>query len=298
MKNAINYYYRLSPTDIHQKDKKYMFYIDNIEYVLIPSTIDINRIQKINYISNVLNYNHIRYNEIVKNITGEIITYINNVPYILIKININNKNNIIISDIIDFQRIMSNILKERIDLTKLSNLWMDKVDYFEYQVSQFGIKFPIIRNSFNYFIGLAENAIILLNDILNKEIVGTISHFRVTLNEKITDLYNPLNFVIDSKIRDIVEYLKVKMFFYDISSEFKYYFDLEYFSNDEVILFLARLLFPTYYFDICEEIIEDNNENYLKMVLSKISLYEQNIKYIYNYIKKRYQIPEIEWLLA
>ncbi len=298
MKNAINYYYQLYPLDIHQKDKKFIFSIDDTEYVLIPYIDDAKRIGRIEYILKILDYNQIKYNQIIKNTANTIVTYISNIPYVLIKININNQNNVIISDIIEFQNYMTSVLTEKIDINNLSSLWMDKVDYFEYQVSQFGIKFPIIRHSFNYFIGLAENAIMVINSISKKEIVGTISHFRVSVSEKITDLYNPLNFVIDSKIRDISEYLKGKMFFYDISSEFSYYFNLKYFSNDEIILFLARMLYPTYYFDVCENSIEANNEDPLKIIVSKVSLYEQNIKYIYNYLRKMFQIPEIGWLLS
>ena len=298
MKNAINYYYQLYPLDIHQKDKKFIFSIDDTEYVLIPYIDDAKRIGRIEYILKILDYNQIKYNQIIKNTANTIVTYISNIPYVLIKININNQNNVIISDIIEFQNYMTSVLTEKIDINNLSSLWMDKVDYFEYQVSQFGIKFPIIRHSFNYFIGLAENAIMVINSISKKEIVGTISHFRVSVSEKITDLYNPLNFVIDSKIRDISEYLKGKMFSYDISSEFSYYFNLKYFSNDEIILFLARMLYPTYYFDVCENSIEANNEDPLKIIVSKVSLYEQNIKYIYNYLRKMFQIPEIGWLLS
>lgn len=296
MKNAINYYYNLFPDDIHQKDKKFLFNIDGINYVFMQFDSDIRRLERIKYIISILDSNHVVYNQIIKNNVNDIITYISNTPYILIKVSIDNQNNIIISDIIDFQKYMSNILNEKVDLASLSHLWMDKVDYFEYQISQFGINFPIIRHSFNYFIGLAENAIMVLNNILKEEIVGTISHVRVSISKKIADLYNPLNFIVDSKVRDISEYLKEKMFFYDISSEFSYYFSFKYFSNEEIILFLARILYPTYYFDICEKSIETNNEEYLKLIISKISLYEKNLKYIYDYLKNRYQIPEIEWL--
>ena len=58
------------------------------------------------------------------------------------------------------------------------------------------------------------------------------------------------------------------------------------------------MLYPTYYFDVCENSIEANNEDTLKIIVSKVSLYEQNIKYIYNYLRKMFQIPEIGWLLS
>lgn len=298
MKNVVNYYYNLFPSEIHQKDKKFSFKIDNIEYVLMQFQNNPTKIEKINYILDYLNRANINYNQIVKNNANNILTYVSNIPYILIKNNINNSDNIILSDLIWFQKYTKGIITDKIDLENLSNLWMDKVDYFEYQVSQFGIKFPIIRHSFNYFIGMAENAISVLNTILKKEIVGTISHFRVSFHDRISDLYNPLNFIIDSKIRDVCEYFKEKMFFYDIYDEAIYYFNYNYFSSDEIVLFLARLLFPTYYFDICEKIMFDNDEDYLKIIVSKVNIYENNIKQIYRFLKSKYEIPEILWLLS
>lgn len=297
MKNVVNYYYDLFPDEIHQIDKKIFFKIDNVEYVFMQFVNDFSKLEKIEYILNGLNYYNITYNQPIKNNVGSILTYIRNNPYILIKINVNKKENIILSDIILFHNYTKNVINDKINLESLSQVWMNKIDYFEYQVSQFGIKFPIIRHSFNYFVGMAENAISILNTILKKEIVGTISHFRISRKYKISDLYNPLNFVIDSRIRDISEYFKEKMFFYDIFDELVYYFNYNYFENDEIVLFLARLLFPTFYFDICEEIMIDNNDEYLKLIISKINFFELNIKKVYKFLKSNYYVPEISWLL-
>ena len=298
MKNVVNYFYDLFPNDIYQKNKRFVFEVNKINYIFVPYYEDLKKIEKIRYILSKLDSYRFKYNQIVFNKMNDIVTYVNGIPYILIKNNIENNNKIILNDIIDFNKYTSGIINDKLDLHNLLYLWMDKVDYFEYQVSQFGIKFPIIRHSFNYFIGLAENAIGILNEIAKKEIVGTISHFRIYTDYNITDLYNPLNFIIDSRVRDICEYFKGKMFFYDISEEFSYYFNYNYFSNDEMILFLARFLFPTYYFDVCENIILSNDEEYLKLIVSKINIYENNIKFVYNFLKVRYQIPEISWLLV
>lgn len=297
MKNVINYYYNLFPIDIHQKDKKFFFEVEQKKYVFTPYQNDISRLEKVEYIIKSLEYYHINYNQIIRNNANSIVTYVSNIPYILIKVNIDNYNNVILSDLNDFFLYTKDVISNKLDLKNLSSLWMDKVDYFEYQISQFGIKFPIIRHSFNYFIGLAENGIIVLNDILKDEILGTLSHYRVSLNSTLSELYNPLTLVIDSKVRDISEYLKEKMFFVDISEEVIYYFKYTYLSNSEAVLFLARLLFPTYYFDICEKCILKNDEEELKILISKISIYESNLKYIYRFLKNNYRLPEIEWLL-
>lgn len=36
-------------------------------------------------------------------------------------------------------------------------MWVQKIDYFEYQVSQMGKKYPVIRESSIYYVGLAES---------------------------------------------------------------------------------------------------------------------------------------------
>ena len=114
---------------------------------------------------------------------------------------------------------MTSVLTEKIDINNLSSLWMDKVDYFEYQVSQFGIKFPIIRHSFNYFIGLADNAIMVINSISKIVIVGSISHFRVSVSVKLTDLLDSEElgikelFIREVKEKDIpLEYPEMTLF--------------------------------------------------------------------------------------
>ena len=298
MKNVINYYYNLYPTDIHYRAKKFYFDINDQEYILMPFFINEEKINKINNIISLLDYNHITYNNIQKNVTNNIVTYVSDIPYILIKINIKDKENIILNDLILFNKKTSNLLNEVLDIQRLHNMWSNKIDYFEYQVNQFGIKFPIIRHSFNYFVGLSENAITLLNNIKNSKIKTTIMHFRISPKQKITDLYNPLSFVIDSKIRDISEFIKEKMFFCNVIDEVIYFFNYNQFTLDEIILFLSRIMYTTYYFDECEKAIEENDETYIKVLVSKISNYENNIKKIYKYLLAKYNLPEINWLLV
>lgn len=296
MKNAINYYYHLYPDNVHQKDKKFTFVINEIKYIFIQFQKDISKLSDIQNISDLLISKNIRHNQIIKNINNSYITYINNIPYILLKINIDDDNLIILEDIIYFSRITNNLINDSMDIKILKKIWIDKIDYFEYQVSQFGIKFPKIRTSFNYFIGLAENSIILLNNISSSNIKKTICHYRIPFNMKLKDLYNPIEFILDNRVRDICEFLKLRIFTNDNIDLVTYYFNYNYITNDEAILFLARLLYPTYYFDICEQIIDGYNDNYLIEILDKIEIYEKNLKKIYYFLKQNYKIPDIEWL--
>ena len=105
--------------------------------------------------------------------------------------------------------------------------------------------------------------------------------------------------IIDVKVRDITEYFK-QQFFYVKNPiiDVKNYIDYVKLSNDEATLFLARLLYPSYYFDIYDEIIQGNvSENKINIIIDKVSDYEEFIKEIYAYMKIKYQMPEIEWLM-
>ena len=99
MKNTINYYYKLNPDKINKLFNYYYFYINNeLYYFLIykRKIKDINAIYEFN--QKMLKQN-ILVNEIINNTTNTIITYINQIPYILVKISININKPISLSEI-------------------------------------------------------------------------------------------------------------------------------------------------------------------------------------------------------
>ena len=62
-------------------------------------------------------------------------------------------------------------------------------------------------------------------------------------------------------------------------------------------MFFSRLLYPSYYFDLCDNIIYNNiNENTLSNIIVKNEEYEKFLSHILNYLKTKFQIPDIEWL--
>ena len=144
MKNAINYYYNLYPNNIHQTEKGYYFSINQTRYFLLKYLDEPKEIQKIyNMHLNLLNqkfYIH----PIILNTKNQILTYINNEPYILM-ITIYYENKISINDIINF----TNAISYENNLPNWGELWAQKNDYLEYQISMLGQNHPIIRESFS-----------------------------------------------------------------------------------------------------------------------------------------------------
>ena len=293
MKNAINYYYNLYPNNIHQTEKGYYFSINQTRYFLLKYLDEPKEIQKIyNMHLNLLNqkfYIH----PIILNTKNQILTYINNEPYILM-ITIYYENKISINDIINF----TNAISYENNLPNWGELWAQKNDYLEYQISMLGQNHPIIRESFSYYIGLGETAIQLVNSLEKTNDFLVYSHKRININDTQFDLYNPLNITVDYKVRDVAEFLKSQFFSgKDIDKELNYYFNNIKLSTHEYLLFLARMIYPTYYFDLYEEIITNRKKDEdIEKIVAKANDFEQLIKKIYKYYKMFIPIPNIEWL--
>lgn len=287
MKNVINYYYGIIVNELKKRQSSFIFNINNNEYEFVEYYGDINKL--INIYS-ILKVYRKEVSEIISNKRNSIVTYYENKPYILLKkINIRNKE-IELSDIASYD---SNIyIKEELNWKKL---WIGKLDYYEMQLGEIGINYPILNKSFNYYLGLSEIAINLLNYVNTKSLNYYISHKRLETSE---DMFNPLNIIIDSRVRDIAEYIKVKYFYEGIEViQLKQFIINSMFSKDEILLLLARLIYPSYYFDIYEKVFIDNEgEKELNKIIKKNADYEAFLKDIYNNIKQFYSIPQIEFL--
>ena len=290
MKNTINYYYNLNINTIHQKEKNYYFNINNNNYLLLKcdNIEELDDIYKLDsYLIQILPVH-----KIILNINNEIITKINDNNYLLLQLYIDNK--VDLNKIIELNNINIPDYFSKLRRDNWSLLWTNKIDYLEYQLSQIGRKYPIIRDSFNYYIGLAENAIILVNNTDKRNIVLGLSHRRISSN--FFDLYNPLNIVIDIRIRDVCEYFKYCFFDnIDISRELELFLNYNNLDINEGKLFLARMLFPTYYFDLYEKVINNEiDESEIKKIIVKADSYEKILKQIYYHFKNN-QL-NIEWL--
>ena len=288
MKNALNYYYNLNVENIHQKNKNYYFKVNNLQYMLLECVNE--EISDIYSLNIYLTKNYPFY-KIILNKENKIITLINETNYILMEIN-NSIKELNVNEIIKINNIsIVNFNKLRRD--NWYTLWTNKIDYFEYQINQIGKKYPIIRESFNYYIGLAETAISLIKSINNEDMYLSLSHKRIN---NAFDLYNPLNLIIDVRIRDICEYFKFCFFENkNIFKELELFLNYNKLSYNESVYFLARMLFPTYYFDLYEKIIANEvKEEEIKKIISKVDKYEKLLKYIYLNFKNNNLY--IEWL--
>lgn len=306
MKNVLMYYYNLNPIDIHQKDNIYFFRINNDKFYVYPVIIPNNELREIYEINRELLMRGILVHQIILNKDNNILIQYNGINYVLLKTFIKKNAPININDI-NYLSNNNPVIKLDSSLNKSNwvDLWEKKNDYLEYQISQLGINYPIIVEHFAYYIGLSENAILYARNTI-RELKPTyldklvICHRRINNNTALFDLLNPLDLVIDYKIRDIAEYIKFKFFYnkVDLWEEIHKYFVSYPLSLFGAQLLFARLLFPTYFFDKYDEILEGvTPEKDIVNIIEKQEEYEEFLIDIYNYLKINYNIPEIEWLI-
>lgn len=290
MKNLINYYYGLNVDNYKKSNESFIFNINNEKYEFSIFDGDLDNLYK-NY-SIVLNNNKYCH-KIIFNKNQQILTYYNNKPYILLKKDINITKDIDLNEILNYNLPVYNV-----NDFNWKNFWKAKIDYYEYQISQLAVKYEQIKESFSYYIGLSETAISLLNFINTSEINYCISHKRINIKDKIDSLFNPINLVIDSRVRDVSEYIKMS-YFNDQIEKLDIYTVIKKLNlnKTESILFFSRLLYPSYYFDMYDKIIQGKiSEEKINNIIKKNNSYEMFLKKVYKYLNKEYKIPNIEWL--
>lgn len=281
--NFINNYY-----EFNHNNNYYRLYILNEEY----NIYNYNNIYTINkeLINNTL------MSEIILNKDKNIITTYHNINYILLKINCNINKDITLEEI-DY---LSKIKIVNNNKSNWGLLWSKKIDYLEELISENGKKYPQVVNSFNYFIGLSENAISYYNNIdIDNNMMYYISHKVLRPTDKVDSLYNPLNIIYDSRVRDVAEYIKNSFWTdnHNIYNELNNYLYKSNLSLNEVKLLISRVLFPSFYFDLYEDIFNYNkDEKILNNIISRIDEYEEYLNSIIIYFKRFYPIDEIEWL--
>jgi len=304
MKDMLNYYYNIYPSEIsHVKDRYYFENLGN-KYVLESFKRPYEDAKCLYEINEQMLKRNILVHKIILNKEQKVLTFINNTPYVLMEIYINENARVNLPEICYISNnsvgISCNNILNRYDW---SLLWSKKNDYIEAQISEISKRFPNLSNYINYYIGLCENAILYFKQAKNSDDEALISvcHKRTSTHDTFYDLYNPLNYIFDYRVRDISEYIKTEFFKgNDAFNLVLEYFNNNYLSYKEAILFYSRLLYPSYFYDLYDEIINVNlNENVIESIISKTDEYELFLSKVYLFLNKLYfkYFPEITWII-
>lgn len=303
MENIINYYYNITIENIIKQNDNLYFSSNGNKYCFRIFSNNINLIKDIYNLNNYLS-TIILIDKIILNKDNEILTKYNNNLYILTLIN----NKTSIEGLIYNNKVLptiSNLSNIKVPETKALErnnweiLWGNMIDYYEMQIGQNEKKYPLIRESFDYYIGMAENAISYLVNT-KKEVKKENSDNMVLAHNNLNhSLFDPLNIIFDHKARDLAEYIKLSFFNNnkDIFKELDEYFFYNRYSQYGIRVLYARVLYPSYYFKLYDKILRgENEEKELTPIISRINEYED---YLYNlslYLNKYYDIPSVDWL--
>lgn len=298
MKSCINIFYNLYPQNIYKKNNEFYFFIKDRKFYLKEYTRKEDEIDLLLEISNKLYKKGVNVNTFIMNKDGKVLTEINKKKYVLLKVNSIECENVSVEDILLFSENIK-IENNNYELN-ISEKWKNRIDLLEKQVIEYNKEHQIILKSFNYYVGLAENAISYLEILKDKAVNEKLflSHSRIDSDITLKDLYNPMLFIFDFKSRDISLYIKNKFFNYEnIIDEIEKLINNKKINENECIILVARMLYPDYYFDEIERIIslEERTIN-IKKIIKRIKDYEKFLEEFLNVLNKYFIIPKIKWI--
>lgn len=299
MKNLINYLYNIDINNINIIDNNYILETFNNQKYLLYEVVDKERLQIVISISNYLKsaFNLSYY--LIKNIYNDYTLVYENRTYVLLKISENFQKNVEFIDMTDFYNKSSNYIRNANTYqNNWRKLWESKIDYLIYHENNNSNKNDIDRVLFFYYIGLAETALIYINDLQNMKYLDskkiTITHRRINYQNNELNFYNPFSYIIDFEQRDIAEYIKLQFYKHqDYLTDLEYYFKTNKLSMYDASILYARIIYPSFYFDYYEN---ENTSSIKKDDFLKTKDLEKFLLNTYILINKYVPIKKVEWL--
>lgn len=306
MKETLEYYYNLNIDNLEELDGKYHFKIENQDFFFVFYNRGLEELEDIIEVCNEMFLKGINVHEVIRNRNNSFLTKVNEYNYMLFRVN-NLSEEYDIFDMVNISnKLILNNNKSSLYRNNWGSLWSDKIDFFEYQVRELGIEKNVVKSSFSYYVGLAENAISYVNNAVLK--YGGVSSERIVLSHRRVffpnyrlNYMNPLSFVFDLEVRDVAEYLKAMFFKKDMEyclEELKSYLSIRKLNIYEYHMFYARLLYPSYYFDVYDSVMNKNvNEEELVKIVKRSNDYEKFLKKTYLEISKYVRLDKIDWII-
>ena len=305
MKEIINYYYNFDVIDIEEYNTYATFKHLGEDFYFVFFNRTEEELKDLVTLTSELKLKGIKSHDIIINRIGNVLTKVGDNYYILLKLYANKNEEINFITLCEYiDKLKLNSTNSKLYRNNWGELWSKKIDYFEYQIKELGKDKPIILDSFSYYVGLAENAISYVNKI--NKIIGisdndniVLSHRRVFYPNTNLNYLNPLSFIFDLEVRDIAGYLKIEFFNGEDSLlDLITYLKIKKLTQYSYHMLYARLLYPSYYFDIYEDIMNNGvDEEKLIPIINKVEDYEAFLKDAYYEISKYTNLERIDWLL-
>ncbi len=306
MKELLEKFYNVYNIEIAENTSFSYFVFQEKKYYLVPYVRSEEEFPELFSLNEELLKKGIPTGKFVLNNQNSYITPYNNQKFVLLEMPLNCLLEYNILDMISFaDKLIISSKKSILYRNSWADLWSAKADYFEYQIRQLGKDKPIILNSFSYYIGMLENAITYVNNTTKKYQLSVNEHItlqrkRVVFPNTLLNYFNPLNYVIDIEVRDIASYFKSLFFnsYEDLFTEVYAFFKRRKLGIYGYQLLYARLLYPSFYFDIYEKVMEGEiEESALIPIINKTEEYELFLKDMREIISKYAPIERVDWIV-
>lgn len=281
MKEFIEYNYDLRCDDLAILNN--LLYFKHLDKFYIISNFNRDEVE----FEKVLNYlisNNLKSLKVVMNKNGSYISEFNGKKYVLMESDCEN-------EIIDFPICIGGLINEN---NYWNEIWENRVVQLEKHKSELSLNKDIFY-ILNYYIGLIEICIYNYNLLIRKygQKNGlSIQHNRIEFPIYSFSYYNPVNYLFDFEFRDFAEYLKMRFFYSDFSTdEAISVIDNYNFDNFSINMFFVRLIYPTYFLELYD--MQNKNNVYSDLfydLLKKSSQYENFILKLITAMSSKYEI--------
>ena len=281
MKEFIEYNYDLRCDDLAILNN--LLYFKHLDKFYIISNFNRDEVE----FEKVLNYlisNNLKSLKVVMNKKGSYISEFNGKKYVVMESDCEN-------EIIDFPICIGGLINEN---NYWNEIWENRVVQLEKHKSELSLNKDIFY-ILNYYIGLIEICIYNYNLLIRKygQKNGlSIQHNRIEFPMYSFSYYNPVNYLFDFEFRDFAEYLKMRFFYSDCSTdEAISVIDNYNFDNFSINMFFVRLIYPTYFLELYD--MQNKNNVYSDLfydLLKKSSQYENFILKLITAMSSKYEI--------
>lgn len=281
MKEILKNNYGISILEYKKYHEGMIFFVNGTYYYLARCYETEEYLKELFLFCNKMKLKNVRLHDFVFNINGTLLSE----GYVLFKINV------LIGDInLDDIKIFNSIdCSEHINkYIFMDKFWEEKIDYLEIQLAELSSN-KVINNSFDYYVGIAENLIKFLRRNYNKEDVNLCLSHRSLSTLCSVEFYNPLNISPDIDLKDIAAYIR-------ISNDQDYLYEvIDKIKGSKYNYFFVRMVFPfDYFYEVSNVLIDGSSDIKLINIINKVDNYEKFISkmqqifgiYIFSWIKK------------
>lgn len=268
----LNKYYNLFPDKIFRKNNSFYFFENNEKIVI--KMLDSIQIKNISKLSDILKHDK-NLSKIILNNENKEITEYKEKKYILLRVIVINRRVYLDDLFLKFE----NLAMKNADNTDLLDM-ISKLEAIEKRMLEFNTEYLELQKSFDYFIGLAENSIQLINKIKFDDLKHVVVNISDIDEYNYEEINNIANLEFGNREKSISDYIKYKIYMDTLSYDEIYFLINNRMLNIELLY--AYMLYPNFYFNDVIQIVDNcKKEKCIYKYIKYNNLYIKFMKYLY-----------------